>query len=178
MSASKLPRVHGEHIWRRRFDSRAIQTPPRAWRTHLNSKSLEPCCPNSPACMENTKVSNCVLPFFPNSPACMENTSYSATRMLSFPKLPRVHGEHPSGINNKNQWLARSPKTYRGFKACSPICAVPVLSTLEVPRLNGLMTIHISRGVRPKGQVRTVFTLPSVDHIIVFLHGSICSSRH
>jgi len=30
----------------------------------------------------------------------------------------------------------------------------------EVPRLNGLMIIHISRGVRPKGQVRTAFTLP------------------
>ncbi len=155
---SKLPRVHGEHTSIPNPLNRAAQTPPRAWRTR--------------------KFQIAFSPFPPNSPACMENTSYSATRMLSFPKLPRVHGEHPSGINNKNQWLARSPKTYRGFKACSPICAVPVLSTLEVPRLNGLMTIHISRGVRPKGQVRTVFTLPSVDHIIVFLHGSICSSRH
>ena len=154
----KLPRVHGEHIVFCDQDAQFPQTPPRAWRTPGRGRPGNRASPNSPACMENTLAPANVLE---------EGT-----------KLPRVHGEHPSGINNKNQWLARSPKTYRGFKACSPICAVPVLSTLEVPRLNGLMTIHISRGVRPKGQVRTVFTLPSVDHIIVFLHGSICSSRH
>ena len=49
-----------------------------------------------------------------------------------------------------------------------------VSSTHEVPRLNGLMTIHISRGVRPKGQVRTVFTLPYMDQ----RYGSLIRVHH
>ena len=50
--------------------------------------------------------------------------------------------------------------TKRGKSAENLLAKPP--RALEVPRLNGLMTIHISRGVRPKGQVRTVFTLPVI----------------
>ena len=104
-----------------------------------------------------------------NLPACVGKT-HSLVCMASFKhKPPRVRGEDP---NREEPHFVRSQSLHRLLSLVS--LTLYVSSTHEVPRLNGLMTTHISRGVRPKGQVRTVFTLPYMDQ----RYGSLIRVHH
>jgi len=98
-----------------------------------------------------------------------DKSSISESLIVFCTKLPRVRGEDP---NREEPHFVRCQSLHGLLSLVS--LTLYVSSTHEVPRLNGLMTIHISRGVRPKGQVRTVFTLPYMDQ----RYGSLIRVHH